>query len=267
MGIGASSSGADSYLCVSVPVDARIEVLDNTEQVFLRVMEYLQNISYRRLLRQIGGTCVELECEGARILLDMGMPLDGDDGGASLTPDVVGLHAPEASLLAVILSHGHADHWGLLPYAPVSPKVVMGAATRRILHAAAPFLPKPFKPEAFLDLVDRHPLQIGPFRITPYLVDHSAYDAYALMVEAGGRRLFYSGDIHAHGRKAGLVEKLIREPPTGINAMLMEGSSVGRLDAEAQYPTEAEIEERFVEAFEPDGFVLFRPRRRTSIGW
>ena len=31
-------------------------------------------------------------------------------------------------------------------------------------------------------------LVIGPFRITPYLMDHSAYDAHALLVEADQRR-------------------------------------------------------------------------------
>jgi ribonuclease J len=37
--------------------------------------------------------------------------------------------------------------------------------------------------------------------------------------------------------------------------MLMEGSSLGRLDPEARFPTEAEIEERFVEKFSTPGFV------------
>ncbi|WP_262269572.1 MBL fold metallo-hydrolase [Microvirga yunnanensis] len=213
-------------------------------------------VRIHRGTQQIGGTCVELECDGARILLDLGMPLDGEDGDPSLLPDVAGLKAPDNSLLALVISHGHADHWGLAPRAAVMPKIVMGAATRRILCAAAPFLPKPFAPENTLDLVDRVPLQIGPFRITPYLVDHSAYDAYALEIEAGGRRLFYSGDIRAHGRKAGLFEKLIGKPPSDIDVMLMEGSSLGRLDADAQFPTEAEIEARLVESLTPEGFVL-----------
>ena len=44
-------------------------------------------------------------------------------------------------------------------------------------------------------------IEIGPFRITPQLVDHSAFDAYALLVEADGKRVYYSGDFRAHGRK------------------------------------------------------------------
>ena len=37
--------------------------------------------------------------------------------------------------------------------------------------------------------------------------------------------------------------------------MLMEGSSLGRLTPETRFPTEAEIEQRFVEAFSAPGFV------------
>jgi 5-methylcytosine-specific restriction enzyme subunit McrC len=35
------------------------------------------------------------------------------------------------------------------------------------------------------------PRTIGPFRVTPWRVDHSAYDAYSLLIEAGGRRLLF----------------------------------------------------------------------------
>lgn len=131
----------------------------------------------------------------------------------------------------------------------------MGAATRRILHAAAPFVPKPFTPSETIDLADGKQITIGPYAITPYLVDHSAFDAYALLVEAGGRRLFYSGDIRAHGRKGALFERLLRDPPKDVDAMLMEGSSLGRLDESADFPTESEIEDLLVERFGAAGFV------------
>jgi ribonuclease J len=105
------------------------------------------------------------------------------------------------------------------------------------------------------DLADRKIIQVGPFRITPYLVDHSAYDAYALLIEANGRRLFYSGDLRAHGRKAALFERLVSRPPQPIHAMLMEGSSLGRLGPDLSFPTEAEIEMRMLERFRQSGFI------------
>jgi ribonuclease J len=216
-------------------------------------------VCVHRGTRQIGGTCIELACEGQRILLDLGLPLDaGDDDPASFLPEIAGVRAADPSLLALVLSHGHADHWGLSIYTSHLP-IITGAATRRMLRAAAPFVPRAI-PEGIdapglPDLVNRKTIQAGPFRITPYLVDHSAYDAYALLVEANGRRLFYSGDLRAHGRKAALFERLVAHPPKPIHAMLMEGSSLGRLQPGQAFPSENEIEAQMVESFRQPGFV------------
>ena len=214
-------------------------------------------VCIHRGTEQIGGTCIELDCDGQRILLDLGLPLDtGDREPASLLPPVEGLVSGDPSLLAIVLSHGHADHWGLIPSAAALP-IVAGAATRRIMQAASAFVPRAI-PGTLGDgpnLVDRQPVNIGPFRVTPYLVDHSAYDAYALLIEAGGRRLFYSGDLRAHGRKAALFERLIAHPPRPVHALLLEGSSLGRLAPGQQFPTEADIEGRLVHQLGPDGFV------------
>lgn len=214
-------------------------------------------VCIHRGTEQIGGTCIELSCHDQRILLDLGLPLDaGDQDPASLLPPVAGLLQEDPSLLALVLSHGHADHWGLAPLAATLP-IVAGAATRRIMRAASAFVPRAVP--ALLDygpeLVARQPITIGPFRITPYLVDHSAYDAYALLIEAAGRRLFYSGDLRAHGRKAALFERLVTHPPQPVHTLLMEGSSLGRLAPGQHFPTEAEIEARLVEKLRPDGFV------------
>ena len=65
--------------------------------------------------QQIGGTCVELEAEGQRILLDLGLPLDAEEPTSALLPDIQGLLTPDPSLRALIISHGHGDHWGRSP--------------------------------------------------------------------------------------------------------------------------------------------------------
>ena len=48
---------------------------------------------------EVGGSCIEVEAKGARIVLDLGLPLDtGFDTEASL-PDVAGLTERDPSLL------------------------------------------------------------------------------------------------------------------------------------------------------------------------
>ncbi len=210
----------------------------------------------RRGSNEIGGSCIELSYGEERILLDLGKPLDAEEADRALLPPVAGLEdGADPRLRAIVISHGHIDHWGLVPLAHTSIPTAMGAATRRILHAAAPFVPNPFTPGETIELADRKRITIGPFAITPYLVDHSAFDAYALLVEAGGRRLLYSGDIRAHGRKAALFDRLIQQPPQAVNTLLMEGSSLGRLDEDKNFPSEADVEALLADRFSLRGFV------------
>lgn len=213
-------------------------------------------VRIHRGAKEIGGSCIELEAQGARILLDLGLPLDGDPDDATLHPQVEGLQGG-SNLLALVLSHGHLDHWGLAHLAGLGLPIALGAATHRILKAAQPFLPKPYVPHQAIEFSSGKPLTFGPFTIKPHLVDHSAYDAYALEVEASGKRLFYSGDFRAHGRKAALFERLVADPPRNIDVLLMEGSTLGRLNADQRFPTENEIEEKLLDIFQrTDGMAL-----------
>jgi ribonuclease J len=133
----------------------------------------------------------------------------------------------------------------------------MGNATERIMRAAADFVPDAFAPKAWKHLESGKPLQIGQFATTPHLVDHSGFDAYALEIEAGGRRLFYSGDLRAHGRKGKLFELMLKNPPKNIDLMLMEGSSLGRLADDERFPTEEGLKRIFIGRFKTTpGMVL-----------
>src|SRR3954452_9055538 len=124
-------------------------------------------VCIRRGTQQIGGTCIELACHDKRILLDLGLPLNaGALDPAPLLPPVPGLSAPDPNLLALVISHGHADHWGLGPHARSTLPIVTGAATRRVLSAAAAFVPGAIPlggGDDAPDLADRKTIQIGPF--------------------------------------------------------------------------------------------------------
>lgn len=90
------------------------------------------------------------------------------------------------------------------------------------------------------------PIQIGSFRVTPYLTDHSAFDAYMLLIEAKGKRILYSGDFRAHGRKAALVQRFMQSPPPDIDVLLMEGTNLG---SDKPTKSETDLEDEFVELF------------------
>jgi ribonuclease J len=205
-------------------------------------------VCVHRGTKQIGGTCIEPEQDGSRLILDLGLPLDAKGATPDLLPPVGGFRSPDPSLLGVILSHPHQDHHGLMQLLPATTPLFMGAAAERIIAAAALFIRGGAALHAARHLVDGVPLDVGPFRVTPFLIDHSAFDSYAFEVQSGGKRLFYSGDLRGHGRKAALFERLVSRAPRFVDALLLEGSSIGRLPAGDRFPTEGELEDSLVAA-------------------
>jgi ribonuclease J len=103
----------------------------------------------------------------------------------------------------------------------------------------------------------RLPFDSGPFRITPFLNDHSAFDAYSFLVESDGKRLFYTADLRGHGRKAALFEGFLKTAPKGIDVLLMEGTTIGREGEKEAVTSETELERQIVQSMKStSGLVL-----------
>ena len=172
--------------------------------------------------REVGGSCVEVLAGGSRLVLDVGRPLcAGWDEHVPL-PDVPGLATgDDPSLLGVVVSHPHLDHYGLLDQVHPAVPVFAGAAAAAIVDAARWFSPSGPQLRATGHLHNGVPMVLGTFTVTPYLVDHSAFDSYAMVVEAAGRRLMYTGDLRGHGRKSRLFEEMLARPPAQIDTLLM----------------------------------------------
>jgi Ribonuclease HII/Metallo-beta-lactamase superfamily len=120
-------------------------------------------------------------------VLDLGRPLDAEPDDHVPLPTIPGLEGSDDSLRGVVITHGHPDHYGLVGAIAPSVPMFIGEAAARVPREASFFSPTgiALQPDGFL--ADRRPFSAGPFELTPYLVDHSAFDAYALRVAAAGR--------------------------------------------------------------------------------
>jgi ribonuclease J len=144
---------------------------------------------------EIGGSCVELEAHEQSILLDLGLPLGITDADPSLLPQIPGLtDGSNPNLLGILLSHTHGDHNGLTGLVHASVPVFLGRRAGAMLLASQFFIRQSPVPSSMRDYADRTAFTLGPFRITPFMTDHSGFDAYSLLVEADAKRVFYSGD-------------------------------------------------------------------------
>ena len=201
---------------------------------------------------QVGGSCVELFYRNTTILLDVGLPLDYDfsDDMESHLPQPLfdKLRRGGKNIDAVILSHAHLDHYGLAGILPKGIPVYCGSATAELINMSAQINPDKIQPIKFQTFNAWETIQIGSFSVIPYLMDHSAFDAYGFLILAGGKSLFYTGDFRGHGRKAKLLDRLIQNPPK-VNALLMEGTLIGDRIEEPTI-TEQELEAKFVSVIE-----------------
>lgn len=209
-------------------------------------------LTIHRAAHEIGGNCIELATsDGHRIILDAGRPLDAPEGiTAGLIPATLDTAAP---MDAVLLSHPHQDHYGLLGELSPSWPVYCGGACEKLVRLTAGIFgtepPQPFNP-----WTGGVPFRVGPFTITPLLTDHSAFDAHMLLIEVHGKRLLYSGDFRLHGRKGALVRALMARPPADLDALVMEGTNLG---SDKPCSSETDLEGRFADLFQATAGRVF----------
>lgn len=216
-------------------------------------------IIIHRGAQEVGGSCVELSFRDTTILLDVGLPLDfdfSDDPELHLPqPLFYKLRTDEKNVEAVFLSHAHLDHYGLAGILPEGIPVYCGKGTAELIDMSAQINPEKKQPLKLQTFNAWERIQIGSFSVIPYLMDHSAFDAYGFLVSDGNKSLFYTGDFRGHGRKAKLLDRLMQNPPK-VNALLMEGTLIGDRTEEPTI-TESDLEEKFVSVIEETpGIVL-----------
>jgi len=208
---------------------------------------------------QIGGNCLEIRYRDAAILVDVGLPLDSN------SDEPLETHQPQPlfqdirhggkRIDGVLLSHAHMDHYGLARLLPERIPIYCGQATADLIGITASISRDKRTSPSFHTFQTGKVFGIGPFSIKPYLVDHSAFDAHAFLISAGGKHLFYTGDFRSHGRKAGTIERLMKNPP-GVDVMVIEGTMLGPRSQEAHL-TEKQLEEEFLRVInETSGIVL-----------
>ena len=197
-------------------------------------------LTVHRGTQQIGGSCIEIaSSDGERLILDAGRPLDAPRDAVGLLPETLDLTRPAH----VLISHPHMDHWGLINDLPSEWPVWAGEKAAALMQLTGAILGAPVQRSMQSWHSRCAPFAVGGFTITPYLTDHSALDAYMLLIEKHGCRLLYTGDFRTHGRKAALVERMIANPPANIDALIMEGTN---LNSAKPVMHEADLEDDFV---------------------
>jgi ribonuclease J len=187
---------------------------------------------------------------------------------------------------ALFVSHAHLDHVGDISFLAPAIPLFCTKATKEIIEtidevtafktealaAKVPRvdfykkeglegMPKIKKDEvsrACSVMADGGSFTVGNMKVTLIEVDHSVPGAASFIVEAGGKKVLYTGDIRFHGTMPMTIDEYAKKIGGGVDAMVCEGT---RVDSDRKL-TEMEIREKIADKISMVKSVVF-----VDFGW
>jgi ribonuclease J len=150
-------------------------------------------------LGEVGKNLTVVESDDGIVVIDAGIAFPRDEhlGVDLLLPDFSYLREREDMIRAIVLTHGHEDHVGGLPYLLRELEIPEVWATRLTLGLVKSKLDEHGLLRA-AELIEADPeggvMEVGPFRAEFIRMAHSIPDAVAVCLETPGGRILHTGD-------------------------------------------------------------------------
>lgn len=190
---------------------------------------------------QIGGVYTEITSKEAKIIIDFGNDLDS----VTRLENIEGLTIGKPSYDGVIITHNHQDHMGRIDDILEEVPVYMSDISRKIFETVFCFSKNKGKiRRKTINIEEGKTFTIKDINITPYIVDHSAYNSFMILIEADGQRILHTGDFRNHGYKGKLLEKTLKKIGK-IDLLITEGTTFSREQIKSK--TEEELVNDIVE--------------------
>ncbi len=150
-------------------------------------------------LGEIGGNMAVLETETCAIVIDVGMsfPDETMHGVDILVPDFSYLHAIKDKIKGIVITHGHEDHIGAMPYLFKELKFPIYATPLALAMIENKFNEHGLKNDTkyFNFVTKRKQYDIGEFKVEFLHMTHSIIDACSLAIETPAGILIHTADF------------------------------------------------------------------------
>jgi ribonuclease J len=192
------------------------------------------NITIHRGTHQIGGCITEIKTENARIFIDMGSELPSKETKNNNELDIKGVTIGKPDCDAVLITHYHGDHIGMITKVLPGVPIYMGYVAKQVYSVIQGILKKklgighPELMDSFITFNPGRSFRIKDITVTPYTVDHSAFDAYMFLIEAEGKRVLHTGDFRMHGARGAKMPKMFEKYVSNIDVLITEGTMLSR---------------------------------------
>lgn len=171
-------------------------------------------------------------CEGRWLMVDCGLTFgDHDYPGIDLVlPDLDFIERRRSDLVGLVLTHGHEDHIGAIPYLAADLKVPIYATPFTAGLVAGKLEEEGLTGQVQLRIVEPgSELDLHPFRLNLVPLAHSIPEANGLLIDTPYGRVFHTGDWKIDTTpvlgNATSAEKLIRIGDEGILALVCDSTN------------------------------------------
>ena len=149
-------------------------------------------------LGEFGMNCMAIRWEDDIIVIDAGLMFPESEllGVDIVVPDITYLIENKQHVRGIILTHGHEDHIGGLPWILSELKVPVYATEFTLAYVEGKLEEHHLLDETTLiEIEPRHKFTLGPFTIEPIRVTHSLVDCVALAIETPVGVVIHTGDF------------------------------------------------------------------------